>query len=618
MDDLCDAESDAEIKRVLNNLPKDLSETYARLLGRITGSQRQVLAKRMFQWIICARRPLHVEELREGIAFTIDDQFFNREKLPTDMPRLIRGCGNLVVIDEDTQQVHLAHYTVQQYILLQGEISSDSFQTYRFTYDEANNTIGETCMAYLSFSEFERQVSKSINKNMVEMAVLQKAAATGTTANLGLLGNTMRQARALVHKSNASSTVDSLKIDYQRLLLKRRPPPTNLSDLYRLLSYVIDNWLYHTSTFGSISGRTRHLFHALITEKQLPFTFRPWDECEGKGDLEYFCLLGWALENNHVLVLRAIPDSLSDKLAGKALQCLEMTCDAARRDNAASHVTMEYMNTIDAFAQLRIFTGATNVQLTWLYSKLVLACRQGYLEVIRYCFNSFGGYNESRNNVPAFNLGHMLCEAAAHGQLELVEWIIAKHRCNYYPYSSFKNNLLTTEHGTNNYLITEYGTYVCNAMDVALFRGYSRIATLLHQNPISTFEILSDSMEDVLENNAAVDAILEVLLPTITKISDSDQEILHLLHYKALSQAARSGDEIRTRRYIRNFDLERLIQSRGLQPLLYAVVEKNVALLRVLIDAGVDTRDFIANTTVIEANFEFFDEFLLEVTAHAM
>jgi hypothetical protein len=82
LNELCTAESDDAIKKTLRDLPKDLSETYDRLLGRIVGLERQELVKRMFRWIICARRPLFVDELCEGIAFTINDTRWNEEKIP--------------------------------------------------------------------------------------------------------------------------------------------------------------------------------------------------------------------------------------------------------------------------------------------------------------------------------------------------------------------------------------------------------------------------------------------------------------------------------------------------------------------------------------------------------
>lgn len=85
---LSEAESDDGIKKLLENLPRDLGETYDRLLGRIVGAERHGLVGRMFRWIVCARRPLAVDELCEAIAFTIDDRSWNSEKIPTDFNRV--------------------------------------------------------------------------------------------------------------------------------------------------------------------------------------------------------------------------------------------------------------------------------------------------------------------------------------------------------------------------------------------------------------------------------------------------------------------------------------------------------------------------------------------------
>lgn len=73
LDDLCRAETDSSIREVLRNLPLDLSETYNRLLARIDAGEQRKHVKRMFEWIICPKRPLEVEELRQAIAFIIDD-----------------------------------------------------------------------------------------------------------------------------------------------------------------------------------------------------------------------------------------------------------------------------------------------------------------------------------------------------------------------------------------------------------------------------------------------------------------------------------------------------------------------------------------------------------------
>jgi hypothetical protein len=71
----------------------------------------------MFRWIIFAKRLLKVDELREAIAFDIDDTEWDHAKIPNELLRLLRACGNLILINDETQEVQLAHYTVEQYLL---------------------------------------------------------------------------------------------------------------------------------------------------------------------------------------------------------------------------------------------------------------------------------------------------------------------------------------------------------------------------------------------------------------------------------------------------------------------------------------------------------------------
>jgi hypothetical protein len=136
LDDLCRAETDSSIRKALRNLPRDLGETYDRLLARIDNAEQREYVKRMFQWIICARRPLEIEELREAIAFTLEDDYFDLAKIPNDLNRLARACGNLIVIDEDENTVQIAHYTMEQYLLAEHDCHRHSF--FWFTREQAH------------------------------------------------------------------------------------------------------------------------------------------------------------------------------------------------------------------------------------------------------------------------------------------------------------------------------------------------------------------------------------------------------------------------------------------------------------------------------------------------
>jgi hypothetical protein len=200
-----------------------------------------------------------------------------------------------------------------------------------------------------------------------------------------------------------------------------------------------------------------------------------------------------------------------------------------------------------------------------------------------------------------------------------VGWIVAEHRS-----VLILQDLLFT----NENLLTDYGNNRCNAVDVALLRGHPKIATLLQGislKVLSTFDILSTCMENVLENTAAVDAILEVL-PSVTEYN-FHKSILHLLHYMALSQAARSGDVLSTSRYIFNFDVEenldidQQIRPGLCAPLSRAIAEKNPALVRVLIEAGAQNEFFVGQfytkIQATESGSDFLEAMLEEMIPNA-
>lgn len=64
----------------------------------------------MFIWIICAKRPLHIDELQEGIAFSIDDYSWCSDNIPTDMIWLVKSSG--VDVDATIKGVHSVIYGI--------------------------------------------------------------------------------------------------------------------------------------------------------------------------------------------------------------------------------------------------------------------------------------------------------------------------------------------------------------------------------------------------------------------------------------------------------------------------------------------------------------------------
>lgn len=96
---------DSNIRETIKKLPKDLPETYNRILSQIVHSGHAKLAKKIFLWVAAARRPMIIEELREAIAVKPHQRYSDPESFVNDMSQIVSWCGNLIVMDEEDNAV---------------------------------------------------------------------------------------------------------------------------------------------------------------------------------------------------------------------------------------------------------------------------------------------------------------------------------------------------------------------------------------------------------------------------------------------------------------------------------------------------------------------------------
>jgi hypothetical protein len=146
---------------------------------------------------------------------------------------------DLVVIDEESKTVQLAHYTVQQYIL-DNRHSEEKF--FHFNTTEADELLGEVCVAYLNFSDFETQVTVYVENHVtVGMTAMGR-----TFANVELAIPSKGSLDAMsVFARMARKKAKPTNIDYSRHIPKKTEPVEHLLENYRLLGYVRENWVWY-------------------------------------------------------------------------------------------------------------------------------------------------------------------------------------------------------------------------------------------------------------------------------------------------------------------------------------------------------------------------------------
>jgi hypothetical protein len=119
-------------------MPVSLWDVYQNIITRI-----QPLAWTVLSWILHAKRPLLMEELRVAIALEDDDHDLDDDDL-IDPRDIIRLCSGLVILDESSGIVRFIHMTVVQF--LQAETANIVSTT----------DLASICLIYLKFDVFDQ------------------------------------------------------------------------------------------------------------------------------------------------------------------------------------------------------------------------------------------------------------------------------------------------------------------------------------------------------------------------------------------------------------------------------------------------------------------------------
>lgn len=152
--------TDEVIDRKLNelqNAPRRIDELYTRLLLDLKSRNAAVS---ILIWILCARRPLHVEEPKIALAITTRCRQTSNLHLPFDITRsVVTTCGLFVRFEESDQTFRLVHHSLREVFQRcshhPDQISDQRILKSRIDFTAANEHISNQCLRYLCFSDIE-------------------------------------------------------------------------------------------------------------------------------------------------------------------------------------------------------------------------------------------------------------------------------------------------------------------------------------------------------------------------------------------------------------------------------------------------------------------------------
>ena len=108
MDSLASKTSVRKVRRALETLPTAIDETYDEAMARIEALPKDDsdLALRVLEWVTCATGSLSLPELQCALAIELQMRQLDSADLE-DEEIMISVCAGLVVVDEESQKVHL-------------------------------------------------------------------------------------------------------------------------------------------------------------------------------------------------------------------------------------------------------------------------------------------------------------------------------------------------------------------------------------------------------------------------------------------------------------------------------------------------------------------------------
>jgi ankyrin repeat protein len=250
---LCSMKTDFAIREALSDMPKDLSQTFSRILDK-SGIPDRSLQTKTLQVVLAACQPLTVEELREALSVTPGDATWNPSKLLNDVHSALACCGCLLTVDEEESTVRVIHHSVKQYLLH----GFDDVKREGFSFEDAQRTLADTIVTYLGYGVFETQLSRT----RVRPIMAQSAPSSILQSTMGTSSATLQLAiKLLGSRKNPAFDLSKTLVEARG---SRNPEPEHIFTFY---TYAKTYWQDHIWYVSGQKDRIYQLSANLIQSR---------------------------------------------------------------------------------------------------------------------------------------------------------------------------------------------------------------------------------------------------------------------------------------------------------------------------------------------------------------
>jgi ankyrin repeat protein len=254
LESLCAAKTDKAIRDTLADLPKDLPETFSRILKKsAAGDAAKTYQTCTLELVIAANRPLTTGELREALSVTPGNDVWDPSRLINNVFSALSYCGSVITVDEENSTVKLIHHSVKQFLLGSGHGSNSN----GITVETANRTMRAIILTYLNYNVFETRISTTVASSIPVGNAPYKI--------IQAMDSSKRTRAAVLRLMKTRNQVNS---DIGRVIAQttKQPRPRH-EDEFLFHPYAKFFWLDHAWSISEQETATYAMLYKLIDRK---------------------------------------------------------------------------------------------------------------------------------------------------------------------------------------------------------------------------------------------------------------------------------------------------------------------------------------------------------------
>ncbi|KAK2756370.1 nacht domain protein [Colletotrichum kahawae] len=278
IEDICSCPTDGDIRQTLETLPRKLSDTFNRALGRILSSQPSSIVdivQNTFSWVATVRRPVTQWELGEALGVRILQKSSIKGQIINGTERIPSWCENLIQIEAGDETVRFFHHSIKTH-LLDTALTTAELGAFHIDLKYWDHKVGEICLTYLNFSDFEKALtlfSSDTNGIPVRQIAMSREGRSipGAVENQAVL-DTLPHTLPHSGKQAAARFLRRFQKQTELRATSLSEDTQDLSEFfsdYPFLPYAIKFWFSHTFRFNQSTTQTWSLWEDQVTRSIL-------------------------------------------------------------------------------------------------------------------------------------------------------------------------------------------------------------------------------------------------------------------------------------------------------------------------------------------------------------